>query len=262
MRGDLGALYAKATCVLLLVWAYQPFGSDELIPAYYLAANSAYSALKSFVDDIARTGAFVKADSYVPARALALQAGLGQAGLNGLLYIGELGSRIALYTVFTDACKPADANVYTHSLNCGSCLACVNTCPADAIDPVLGLKHEQCLRTHMTDAFHPDWVLRSMPSYLGCELCQAICPANSGIAVTEPDETSIAAFDMEALILGNTAAARALAGRNFTGSGKLSAEAIAFAKRSNTGRWDDKVKAALKSPFKAVKDAALWYFET
>lgn len=251
-----------ATCVLLLVFSYVPFESGELIPAYYLASNSAYGALKAFVSELTEAGAFAKADFNVPARALALGSGLGRAGLNGLLYMGESGSRITFFTVFTDACMPQPEPICTPPLDCSNCGACVSACPSGAIDPVHGLDTSRCLRAHMSSALHPDWVLKSIPGYLGCELCQAACPANAKLRHATPSREAKEAFNMRELILGNTSAARTLVGRNITGSGKLTAEAIAFAKRLRDGRYDEHVKAALNSPFEAVRSAANWYFNS
>lgn len=67
---------------------------------------------------------------------------------------------------------------------------------------------------------------------MGCEVCQAVCPQNAQLAKRIPGEAEQAAFALPRLIAGDAAAARSLVGRNLTGNGKLTAEAICFAARA------------------------------
>lgn len=67
---------------------------------------------------------------------LAIDAGLGECGRNGLLITPEFGSRLRLCKIFTDAPlipdKPIEFGVIDFCEKCGKC---ARTCPAGAISP-------------------------------------------------------------------------------------------------------------------------------
>lgn len=61
---------------------------------------------------------------------IAVKAGLGWIGRNNLLVTEEFGCRVRFASVLTDMpLKPAE----TLKIDCGSCKACIDVCPADAI---------------------------------------------------------------------------------------------------------------------------------
>ncbi|MBQ3109202.1 MAG: 4Fe-4S dicluster domain-containing protein [Clostridia bacterium] len=219
--------YPSAKCILLLVYAYQPFQMGEKIPAYYLASQRSYLAAVEFTKCLQEEG-FLAERIHVPARALALQNGIGFAGKNGLLYLDEFGSRIVLQTVVTDACEPQPVVRGDEDRSCDSCGACAAACPARAIDGENGLTPAKCLRAHMEKAPFPKWVEERMPGYLGCEICQSVCPKNAHLAVAEPSDEVREAFLMERLIAGDASAARRLTGKNLSGGGKLTYQANCF----------------------------------
>jgi epoxyqueuosine reductase QueG len=222
------SVYPWAKCVLLLVWAYRPFKPGERIPSYYLASNRAYHAAGDVLSEIKAPGARAERIE-LPARSLALQNGIGSAGKNGLLSLCGLGTRIALYTLVTDACGPVRPSE-PPAADCGSCRACAIACPADAIGEN-GLTPVKCMRYEMETEDHPDWVKAVMPGYLGCEICQQVCPKNACLPLDEPTDEDKKAFDMTGLLAGNDREARKLVGKNITGKGKLVNEARVFAKR-------------------------------
>ena len=248
-------IYPWARCVLLLVWGYAPFSRDEIIPAYYLASNASYHGAKALQKRLAERG--MKAEFVeLPARAAALAAGIGTKGKNGLLRLQGLGSRFVLQTIVTDACEPAAYN--EPALDCGDCDRCASACPMGAIDPELGLDVKRCMRYYMDGPMHLDNIKEKLVQYMGCELCQHACPYNEYQTIAEPPEYVKAAFDPKRLLAGDAAEARRLVGRNMTGGGKLTAEAIVFAARS--GNHEDLLKQARDCPeqFEAVADALRW----
>ena len=69
---------------------------------------------------------------HVSHRVLAWAAGLGWWGRNNLLVNPDVGSRLRLVSVLTDA--PIETDVPLER-DCGRCHSCVKVCPAEAIKP-------------------------------------------------------------------------------------------------------------------------------
>lgn len=248
------SLYPWARCVILLAWAYTPHPAGEPIPAYYLASNRAYKAACGMAEGIRGMG-FSAQLAPIPARALALKNGIGVQGRNGLLRIGRYGSRTVLFTIVTDAAGPCVPVPAFDSGECGGCALCAAACPAKAIGEE-GLEPRACLRAGMQVAMHCDRVKELTPGFLGCELCQAACPHNLSVGFCEPDDEAVSAFSLKRLIRGDASKARKLVGRNYTGNGKLTAEAIALSARK--GIHAELIAGAADSPFLAVRDAVDW----
>lgn len=256
MEWDIPSAYPEATCVLLLVASYAPYAQETRILPYYLRENQAYFQTKALVKELCATGYIFEA-AWLPARALALENGVGNQLKSGLLSLPRYGTRTSLFTLATNACAPL--SYQQNESGCPErCDACARACPAGAIAKD-GLCVEKCLRYHMDGAAHPPFVLEKFTSFLGCDACQRACPKNARLQTTEPPDEARAAFDLIRLIRGETKEARALAGKNFTGGGKLTVEAIALAAREGLHEAD--IRAALSSPHAAVRDAAKWALE-
>ena len=112
---------------------------------------------------------------YIP---LAIDAGLGYSGKNGLLITRKNGPRIRLAAVFTDIANLPFANENPHKWVrdfCDSCNNCIKKCPADAIydqpkadasgAPVF-IDHTKCAVPFSNDN--------------GCTLCIKFCPFSFG----------------------------------------------------------------------------------
>ncbi len=256
MDWDVPRAFPKAKCVVLLAGAYSPFAEEKRIPAYYLRENRGYFEARALSKEIASQGFYCEA-AWLPVRALALANGVGAPCRNGLLALPGFGTRTALFALATDACDPLPSASDTPGCP-DACDACARACPTGAISKG-GLDVKKCIRSHMNGAAHPSFVLEKLSSYLGCDICQRVCPKNAGLKTAEPTGGMRAAFDLRRLILGDTKDARALVGRNVTGGGKLTVEAIAFAARD--GLYQEEIRAALSSPHPAVRDAAEWALE-
>lgn len=249
---DPAAAYPSATCFLLAVYPYPPFDPFERISAYYLASQRSYRAAVKFAAAVADKGTYCELAN-VPARAFALKHGIGVQGKNGLLRLPGHGSRIALYVFATDACLPKPETLFAPPCPEG-CTACMDACPFSAISTE-GLCVSRCMRHHMQGAEYPEEVYEKQRTHMGCEICQHACPYNRQLTVSAPSEEVQQAFALPRLIEGDTKAARELVGRNKTGNGKLTVEAIRFAGRE--GLYREKIEAALaSSPFPAVQRAA------
>ena len=251
--GDVAAAYPNAGCIALLVYPYRPFTKDERIPAYYFYSNAAYHAAKTLKERLQALG-IVCEDANIPYRALAIACGIGTIGKNGLLRIAPYGSRIVMQAFAVEGLAPREES--DHTPPCPSnCTACMRACPTGAITNE-GLRVNCCMRTQMSTALRTDEIKRLCSYHLGCERCLYACPFNAALEAQAPDSATREAFDLRRLILGDTAAARALVGKNNTSQGKLTAEAIVFAARQ--GLYEAEIRAALNSPFDAVREAAQW----
>lgn len=251
---DMPSAFPKASTMLLLVYPYHPHGLTERVGAYYLASTRAYHASKALADFITQIGYYAE-PAFVPVRAFALENGIGAYGRNGLLRIDPFGSRIALYAIASDIPLPNMAET-SASAQCGkNCTACIKACPTGAIT-FDGLNRHQCMRYHMNTAEHPEEVRLKQQTFIGCEKCMFACPLNNKIKSAEPDEAALDAFELKRLILGDSADARKLVGRNMSANGKLSAEAIVFAARE--GLHEDEIRLALLAEHEAVRNVAAW----
>jgi epoxyqueuosine reductase len=116
--------------------------------------------------------------SVFPHRLAARLAGLGWIGKSGLLVRPDVGPRLRLVTVLTNAPLAAGAPVEGR---CGTCTACVEACPAGALrggseDGGQGnrVDAEACDR-HLAKA-------RDRHGIRVCGLCLAVCPWGRGPA--------------------------------------------------------------------------------
>ncbi len=111
-------------------------------------------------------------------RAAAARAGLGWFGKNSNILTSELGSWVFLGQIVTDMDLEADSEIRK---TCGSCVACIDSCPTGAIVAPYVIDNNRCISYQTIENRGPippelrpkmlDWVF-------GCDICQEVCPVN------------------------------------------------------------------------------------
>ena len=121
-------------------------------------------------------------------KAIARNAGLGWIGKHTNLINEKAGSWFFLGELFTDLPLPTDTPAEEH---CGTCEACIDICPTQAIVAPHQLDARRCisyLTIELRDSIPVE--LRSMIGnrIYGCDDCQLVCPWNKFAQNTEESD--------------------------------------------------------------------------
>ncbi|GAA1947960.1 hypothetical protein GCM10009798_03880 [Nocardioides panacihumi] len=159
----------------------QNFASTQMSPSLRAekAALSAYAGLEDRMRLLAewiraqgyaaRPEGFVGESMVIP---YAVQAGLGQLGLNGQLLTPHAGSRCRIHVMSTDAPLVHDEPVdYGLEGVCNECQACVRRCPAGAI-PAVRKESRGVVKAKL----NTKRCLPVMGKTAGCSVCMKVCP--------------------------------------------------------------------------------------
>ena len=119
---------------------------------------------------------------------IAVKAGLGWIGKHSNLLSREAGSWFFLGEIYTDLILPKSEALEPH---CGSCTACIDVCPTQAIVAPYVVDAKRCISylTIELDGVIPTEFRSAMGNRIyGCDDCQLICPWNRFSSVTEDQD--------------------------------------------------------------------------
>ena len=111
-------------------------------------------------------------------RSWAVKSGLGWMGKNNLLINKHKGSFFLLGEIICDYDFVYDEPVTDH---CGTCTACIDACPTDALKAPYELDGSKCISYYTIE------LKDNLPSEMkgkfdnwafGCDICQDVCPWN------------------------------------------------------------------------------------
>ena len=112
-------------------------------------------------------------------------AGLGWVGKNTLLLNRQLGSWFLLAALLTSETLAYDEPLTTG--HCGTCRACIDACPTQAIVEPYRLDARKCISystIELREPIPPQQRESIGPRIFGCDICQDVCPFNRRPAPT------------------------------------------------------------------------------
>ncbi|MFW1753329.1 tRNA epoxyqueuosine(34) reductase QueG [Acinetobacter wanghuae] len=170
-----------------------PFSPNSAIIARYARGRDYHKTLRGRLKILAtkireKVGEFDSrpfADSApIFEKSLAENAGMGWTGKHTLLIHKKSGSFFVLGELFTSLDLPFDEATSKH---CGSCTACIDICPTQAIVEPYVLDARRCI-AYLTIEYKgiiPEDLRRGIGNRVfGCDDCQLICPWNSFAQIT------------------------------------------------------------------------------
>lgn len=140
--------------------------------------------LKEFVVFISDKIGSVNAEIYIDSapvldRAWAKKSGLGWIGKNAMLINPKNGSFFFLAEIILDLELDYDNQIKDY---CGTCTACIDACPTEAILPEKVVDGSKCISyftIELKDEIFPNELKGKFNDWMfGCDICQDVCPWN------------------------------------------------------------------------------------
>ncbi|WP_436515094.1 tRNA epoxyqueuosine(34) reductase QueG [Ekhidna sp. To15] len=189
-RLDPSKLVPGAKSVVSLVYNYFPeknysedspkiakyaYGQD-----YHFVVKDKLKALMAAIhEQIGEVDGRVFVDSApVHERAWAAKSGIGWVGKNSLLLNREMGSFFFLAELIIDLELEPDGPMKDY---CGTCTACQDACPTDAIPEPYVVDGSRCisyLTIELKDEVPAEFKNKMEGWAFGCDICQDVCPWN------------------------------------------------------------------------------------
>ena len=155
---------------------------DLILPPTYAAYQRTTDSVAEFLTGILKEEGCGIAPTALPLKLLAVRSGLSEYGRNNITYVPGMGSFYQIVAVYSELpCREDTWREARVMEQCGSCQACLRSCPTGAISSDRFLLHaERCIsfRNEMKgDVPFPPWIDPSWHNCLyGCMYCQRVCP--------------------------------------------------------------------------------------
>jgi epoxyqueuosine reductase len=137
-------------------------------------------------------------------REIALRAGLGFIGKNGMLIVPGVGSHVVLGEILTDVTLAPSASPFENGADrCGSCTACLEACPTQAFVAPRVLDSARCLSYLTIEKRGPFSEAEEAAlggRLFGCDDCQDVCPFNAALDPAGPARGPAASLDPEEIL--------------------------------------------------------------
>ena len=167
-------------------------------------------ALKGVIEDLkplAPTGSHFRVcvdTAPLLEREIAVRAGLGFVGKNGMLIVPGVGSHVVLGEVLTDVTLAPSAAPFADGADrCGTCTACLEACPTQALLAPRVLDARRCL-SYLTiekrSLLTADEEASLDGRLFGCDDCQDVCPFNAALDPAGPARGPAASLDPEEIL--------------------------------------------------------------
>ncbi len=191
-RVDPTRLVPGATTVISLMYNYYPaqeqnnaegpkiaryaYGEDY----HFVVKDKLREMVAMLEEKIGKFNARIFVDSApVLEKAWAVKSGLGWQGKNTNLIHPKAGSYFFLAEIICDISATPDGPVKDY---CGTCTACMDACPTDALFEPYKIDASRCisyLTIELKDEMLPDAFQNKMEGWVfGCDICQEVCPWN------------------------------------------------------------------------------------
>jgi epoxyqueuosine reductase len=276
-------LWEDAKTIILAAMVYSPDNDYDPLHATTLddrATISCYAHNRDYHDVIkgklkqvagrfvAKTGAGVKVfidTAPVMEKPLAQKAGLGWQGKHTNLVSRQIGSWFFIGSIFTDMDLPLDEAETDH---CGSCRACLDSCPTNAFPSAYRLDARRCISYLTIEHAGPIDIEFRKPMgnrIYGCDDCLAVCPWNK--FATKAREAKLQARDdlksppLAALLqLDDTAFRKMFAGSPVKriGRNRFIRNCLIAAGNSSDQELLPLIKAHLNDPDNVIRGTAVW----
>lgn len=139
--------------------------------------------IKSICEELSQLGIQTKGSvdiSGVDERFAGHLSTMGFLGKNQFLIIKEYGTYAFLGTILIDVDIPKNSMIQD---DCGDCTRCITACPSGALDD--GFNQDLCI-SHLSQEKIPftETEIRYFKTMIyGCDICQKVCPKNTGIDI-------------------------------------------------------------------------------
>ena len=212
-RSNIKKYYPKAKSVISIALNYYTGTSDQYFDNYkisnYAWGEDYHNIIKSKLYELLKyiknidqkiDGICCVDTSPVSEKIWAQRSGIGWIGKHTNLITREFGSWIFLGEIILDTKLDYD-EPFENDL-CGSCTACIEACPTDALIEEYKLDANKCIsyltiehRGDINEEYSDklnDWIY-------GCDICQQVCPWSQRFAVKTDEES----FKPRELIINN-----------------------------------------------------------